>query len=104
MNKDILGRDRERKKERGWHAPTGNLIDVTPFHPEMRHRPISPGGDVLFLVDDNVAPVIADRLMAPLPSKFHPVSSDDRLLSHVQRLSPEEEQHCRLIYEGKALA
>lgn len=87
-----------------WHAPSGNLIDVTPFHPEMKHRPISPGGDVLFLVDDNAAPLITDRLMAPLPSKFHPVSSDDRLLSHVQRLSQEEEQHCRLIYEGKSLA
>jgi hypothetical protein len=87
-----------------WHAPNGDLIDVTPFHPDAKHHPISPGGDVLFLVDSGAMPVITDRLMAPLPSKFSPVSNDERLLSHLQRLSREEEQHCRLIYEGKAFS
>ncbi len=55
-----------------WNAPNGYLIDVTPFHPDMRHRPVAPGGDVLFLVDDSAVPFRTDRLMAPLPSKFSP--------------------------------
>jgi len=87
-----------------WHAPSSHLIDVTPFHVDVHHRPISPGGDVLFLVDDKAVPVCTDRLVAPLPSRFCPVGNNERLLSHVQRLSQEEEQQCRLIYEGKAFS
>jgi len=87
-----------------WHAPDGRLIDVTPFHSDSKHHPISPGGDVLFLVDSGAVPVTTDQLIAPLPSKFSPVSNDERLLSHLQVLSREEEEHCRLIYEGKAFS
>ena len=87
-----------------WHAPNGELIDVKPFHPDAKYHPISPGGDVLFLVDSGAMPFIADRLMAPLPSKFSPLSNDERLLSHLYRLSRKEEQECRLIYEGKAFS
>jgi hypothetical protein len=82
-----------------WHAPNGHLIDITPFHPEPRHHPLSPGGDVLFLVDDRVTPVTRERLIAPLPSRFYPLSADERLITHVQQLVREEEQECRQIYE-----
>lgn len=87
-----------------WNAPSGDLIDVTPFHSHMRHRPISPGGDVLFLVDDNAVPFRTDQLIAPLPSKFTAVSNDEKLGSHLQRLRREEEQQLRLIYEGKSFS
>ena len=85
-----------------WHAHTGHLIDVTPFHCELRHRPLSPGGDVLFLVDDKAQPVTTALLIAPLPSKFSPVHDNEPLLRHIQNLSREEERHCRLIYQGGA--
>src|ERR1700722_11135029 len=87
-----------------WNAPNGYLIDVTPFHPDMKHRPVAPGGDVLFLVDDSAVPFKTDRLMAPLPSKISPIGNGERLLSHVQRLSREEEQNCRMIYEDKSIS
>jgi hypothetical protein len=87
-----------------WHAPDGDLIDVTPFHSDSKHHPISLGGDVLFLVDGKAVPVTTDRLIAPLPSKFSPVSNDERLLSHLDRLRREEEEHCCLIYEGKVFS
>jgi hypothetical protein len=87
-----------------WNTPSGELIDVTPFHPESRHHPLSPGGDVLFLVDDTAVPVRTERRVAPLPSKFWAMSNDERLVGHVQRLRQDEEQHCRLIYDGKAFS
>lgn len=87
-----------------WNAPDGDLIDVTPFHPDMKHRPISPGGDVLFLVDDSAVPFRTERMLAPLPSKFSVMTNDERLLSHVQRLSREEEKHCRLVCEGTSFS
>jgi hypothetical protein len=31
-------------------------VDVTPFHENPRHRPYSPGGSVLFLLDDAAQP------------------------------------------------
>jgi hypothetical protein len=82
-----------------WHAPTGHLIDVTPFHAELRHRPLSPGGDVLFLVDDKAQPVTTNRLIAPLPSRFSSVHDNEPLLRHIRNLTHEEERHCRAIYE-----
>ena len=40
-----------------WHAPDGRLVDVTPFHHDLRHHPLTENGDVLFLVDDAAQPV-----------------------------------------------
>ncbi len=82
-----------------WHAPNGYLIDITPFHPEPKHSPLSSGGDVLFLVDDSATPVTRERLIAPRPSRFYPLSADERLITHVQQLVLKEEQECRQIYE-----
>ncbi len=81
-----------------WHAPAGELIDVTPFHVDPKHHPLSPGGDVLFLVDDAAPPVITDRVMAPLASRFYPLSTETRLVEHVNRLAEEEREACQRIY------
>jgi hypothetical protein len=85
-----------------WHAPTGELIDVTPFHSDRKHHPLCPGDGVLFLVDDAALPVITDQVMAPLPSKFFALSEDERLLKHVRRLEEEERQACQRIYDHGA--
>ena len=66
-----------------WHTPNGYLIDITPFHPEPKHRPLSSGGDVLFLVGDRAMPVTTGRLVAPRPSRFYPLSADERLITYV---------------------
>jgi hypothetical protein len=82
-----------------WHAPDGHLFDVTPFHADPKHHPLTPGGGVLFLVDDHAAPVVSGRLTGPLPSKFFGLNDGKRLGSHVQQLRTDEEQQCRRIYE-----
>lgn len=82
-----------------WHEPEGHLIDVTPFYSEPKHHPISPGGDVLFLVDDSATPITREKFVGPRPSQFYPLSADERLLTHVQQLVRNEEQRLRQIYK-----
>jgi hypothetical protein len=85
-----------------WHAPSGELIDVTPFHSDPQNHPLCPGDGVLFLVDDAAPPVITDRVMAPLPSRFFTLSREERLVHHVKRLEEEERQACQRIYDQGA--
>ena len=80
-----------------WHAPNGCMVDVTPFHHDPKHRPLAPGGDVLFLVDDCAEPVTTDKVIAPLPSRFKALSDEERLVAHVQRLTLEERETCLQI-------
>jgi hypothetical protein len=83
-----------------WHAPTGPLVDVTPLHDDPKHRPISPGGDVLFLVDTNAQPIAVGSTVGPRPSRFYALDADDRLVAHVRRLQEAEEDACRNLYAG----
>lgn len=85
-----------------WHAPDGRLVDVTPFHDDPKHRPISPGGDVLFLVDTKAQPIVVGSLVGPRPSRFQPLATDERLTAHVRRLQEIEEDACRRLYGGLA--
>lgn len=62
-----------------WHAPTGELIDVTPFHDDPKHHPISPGGDVLFLVDTKAQPVAVNSAIAPMPSRHYALEAMNAL-------------------------
>lgn len=55
-----------------WYAPNGHLIDVTPFHNDSKHHPLTFNDNVLFLVDDNAMPHMLGRLVAPLPSHYYP--------------------------------
>jgi hypothetical protein len=72
-----------------WHAPAGQLVDVTPF--KSTDHPICPDGSVLFLVDDAAPPVSNDKVaMAPLPCRFFALSAEERLLQHVKQLEEEE--------------
>lgn len=85
-----------------WHAPDGRLVDVTPFHIDVKHHPYAPTGDVLFLVDDKAKPVVVEKkAQAPLPLKFFPLSNDDRLIAHIEEMRDKEEQQCKDIYQGK---
>ena len=83
-----------------WHAPEGYLIDVTPFHSEPKHHPIVSGRDVLFLVDDTAIPITKEKIVAPRLSRFYPLSNDERLIVHVQKLTHNEEQELCHIYEA----
>ena len=84
-----------------WHAPDGRLVDVTPFHDDPKHHPITEGNGVLFLVDDAARPVETENLIAPLPMRYFPLSDDERLVSYVGKLNHEEQLKCQEIYEGR---
>lgn len=77
------------------------LIDVTPFHEDPAQRPIAPGGQVLFLVDEDAHPLVARRLVGPRASRFHPIGDDPRLAAHVAGLQAAEIAACRAIYGAK---
>jgi len=83
-----------------WHAPDGCLIDVTPFHADEKHHPITAAGDVLFLVDDQAEPLFIHNQLAPLPSKFHALCADARLIAHVEKLRIDEQSACQRIYSS----
>ena len=83
-----------------WHAPTGQLVDVTPFHADPKHHPIAPGGDVLFLVDSEARPVAVGSNITARPSRFHAIDLNERLVAHVNRLQEEENEACRKLYRG----
>ncbi len=84
-----------------WHAPSGYLLDVTPFHPNPQNHPLAVRGDTLFLVDDLAQPMRRCGVIGALPSKFFALDDDARLVSHVQRLRETEERHCRNLYAAR---
>lgn len=75
-----------------WHAPNGQLVDVTPFAEDPKQHPLGSGGDVLFLVDDRALPVATDYLIAPLPSRFFPLTADEELVAYVASLFADEKK------------
>jgi hypothetical protein len=83
-----------------WHAPIGQLIDVTPMHEEERHRPITHQGDILFLVDDLARPVQTKSFMAPLPSRFFALDDTAKLNAYVAHLQQDEDRACQVIYDS----
>jgi hypothetical protein len=83
-----------------WHAPGGQLIDVSPFHDDQRLNPYMENGGVLFLVDDTAKPVVTDSLIAPLPLRYLPLGDDQHLRDYLSELIEKEELECRKIYEG----
>lgn len=81
-----------------WHAPTGQLVDVTPFHEDPKHRPIAPSGDVLFLVDSQAQLMMVGQMIGPRPSRFYAIDPDERLAAHVRSLQQEEQEACGRLY------
>ncbi len=81
-----------------WHSPNGSLVDVTPLHPDPKHRPFRPNGSVLFQVDDAAEPVSVKNYLAPLPLLFYPLSQDPSLLNYVKSLNQKEHEECKKLY------
>ncbi|MDD5336023.1 MAG: hypothetical protein PHS32_19995 [Rhodoferax sp.] len=79
-----------------WHSSRDmSLVDVTPFHPESRHQPITQRGDTLFLVDQCAHPARVGNVVSPLPSRFFPVDPGPAIDSYLVELARKEEQECR---------
>ena len=61
-------------------AANKRLFDITPFHEEPAHHPVVDGrGSVIFLVDDNAAPIAVGDIAVPQPSRFFAVDESEEL-------------------------
>jgi len=61
-----------------WNGPDGQLIDVTPFHVEARHHPVTQNGSIVFLWDPEAEPVGAGDALVTLPIKFFPTGPGEQ--------------------------
>jgi hypothetical protein len=77
-----------------WRASDGQLIDVTPFHADPTHHPVGPARGVIFFLTD----AAAMPALVAYPSRFHPLTPDELMVKHVQRLSEEEEAIHRQMF------
>jgi hypothetical protein len=84
-----------------WCASGSTIgVDITPFHENRKHRPYSPGGNVLFLLDDAAQPRATGQLVVPLASRFFPATDDRKLAAYIETLSSKEQAECQAIYEA----
>jgi hypothetical protein len=83
-----------------WHAPTGELINVTPY-PVLRHFPLPrPGAHILFLVDDSAVPIVSEQLIAPLALRFFAITQEVAIVDYVSRLNETERKSHEEICAG----
>ena len=94
------GGQRPRRSLVSWPHWKGQLVDVTPLHDDPKHQPISPGGDVLFLVDTSAQPIAVGVTVGPRPSRFYALDADERLVAYVRGLQDAEDEACRDLYTG----
>ena len=81
-----------------WANVKGYLFDITPFHGDPQHHPITVRDGVIFLPDLTAPPVYIGNFVSPLPSRFFPLTDDPCLLKHVTGLREKEETKCSEMY------
>lgn len=81
-----------------WRAPNGNLIDITPFHEELKHQPLTLQGSILFQVNTNAKPIKQGKFLIPRPSKFYPILKSEELKKYIKTLEEQEVKYYRDNY------
>jgi hypothetical protein len=81
-----------------WYAPNGNLIDITPFHSDPKHHPMTIEGSVLFLLDDSALPIKRGKYLIPRPLKYHAIEKSKELLEYMETLRAKEAKHYKESY------
>lgn len=81
-----------------WYNPEGSLDDITPFHAEKKHQPITEQGSVLFLLDESVQPLKVGPALIPLPLMYFPVRKEPAILKYIESLTQQESEHYRTNY------
>lgn len=76
-----------------WLNPSNILVDVTPFHKEVKHQPRTVDGKVLFLIDEIAQPIQKENFIIPLPNRFFAVKSSSKLYEYIQNLQKKEYQY-----------
>ncbi|WP_461074416.1 hypothetical protein [Spirosoma flavus] len=74
-----------------WCSPQGKLIDVTPFHPNPRLRPLNVDGKIFFLADNKAAPDRLEGYPLPNPMKFFALNTGKKLKAYIEELTQKEE-------------
>lgn len=88
-----------------WHNQNDQFINVTPFHDNPFHHPITFENTLPFLIDDEAPFVEIYQIIAPQPSKFYAMGDDERLIQHVQRITRKEEiNYTNILKEALVLA
>jgi hypothetical protein len=73
-----------------WLKNDGTLIDITPFHPDIKHKPLTINGSVIFLLDDNAVPLEKGEYIIPRPLRFFPVDKNKELKQYLETLKDKE--------------
>jgi hypothetical protein len=82
-----------------WISSDRKAIDITPFHPDQHHWPVSQNDSILFLLDSMALPFRSGKgHCAPLASKYFPMDDRANLRSYLDDLSVKEQQECQRIY------
>lgn len=75
-----------------WRASDGVLIDITPFHEELKHQPLTIQGSIIFQVDTNSKPIQLSKLLLPRPLKFYAIGNCKLLNDYMDILRAGEAQ------------
>lgn len=80
-----------------WCRQDGQLVDVTPFHEDIKHHPLTQDGDVLFLVDMKAQPSVMGVITAPLPLRYFARSGGDSIEEYVREMNERELQELAAV-------
>lgn len=84
-----------------WHElSTGRLFDITPFHNNAFHHPLTDNNDVVFLPDDNAKPIMVNRVHISLPSKFHSLGESKEMAAYIEFLIEDEHKEFQRFQKG----
>ena len=76
-----------------WLDTNGILIDITPFHAEEKHQPMTIEGSIMFLLDDNAQPIKRGRYLIPRPLKYYPILKNKELKEYLEIQRAEEAKY-----------
>lgn len=73
-----------------WVNTENILVDITPFHHDPLHHPVTVNNNLLFLLDDNAKPIAKEQYDIPLPLKFYAIESNLKLKEYIKSLQEKE--------------
>ena len=76
-----------------WRAPDGILIDITPFHEELKHQPLTNQGSVIFQVNTIAKPIKQGKRLIPRPLKYYAIGKSKELDEYLETQRAEEAKY-----------
>jgi hypothetical protein len=83
-----------------WVNSQNQPIDITPFHADEKHQPLSERDSIVFLLDLKAFPFRSSKgHCAPLANRFFPIDDRADLRAYLDDLSAKEKEACQRIHE-----